>query len=431
MLSLQKPEPSLRRLEAAAWLLETVNQNKASGQRTPWRSIARPEQLPPDGHWLVWLLLAGRGFGKTRTGAELVREWKENYSRIGIIAPTTADGRDICIEGESGLRACCLTGEIEKWNRSLGEIVFSNGSQAKLFTSEEPDRLRGPQHMKLWCEELGAWKYPRNTWDMAMFGLRLGDSPQAVVTTTPRPIDVIRQLLDAPTTHVTRGTTYANRANLAPAFFEQVVSRYEGTRLGRQELNAEVLEDMPGALWKRGDIDNLRVTQHPELVRVVVAIDPSTTSKETSDEAGVVAVGKGVDGHGYVLEDATLRGSPSQWGSAAVTAYHKHKADRIVGEGNNGGEMVELVVRSVPNGNDVAYRMVMASRGKATRAEPTSANYEQGRMHHVGFFPELEDEMCNWVPGVGTSPNRVDALVWAVTELGIVPGGQGFGLGIA
>lgn len=409
------------RVLAGAWAEAMALAEKSKVK--PWRSVARPEQLLPPGDWRTWLILAGRGWGKTRTGAEAVREWKNDYPRIAIIAPTSADARDICIEGESGLRAICGPGEVEKWNRSLGELVFSNGARVKLFTSEEPDRLRGPQHMKLWADELGAWKYPRETWDMAMFGLRLGDNPQAVVTTTPRPIDVVRALLLAETTHVTRGTTYENRANLAPAFFEQIVSRYEGTRLGRQEINAELLEDVPGALWKRADIDRLRVTAAPELERIVVAIDPSTTSKETSDEAGVVAVGRGADGHGYVLADATLRGTPSQWATAAVQTYTRLQADRIIGEGNNGGEMVELVVRSVPGGEHVAYRMVMASRGKATRAEPTSANYEQGKMHHVGFFPELEDEMCNWVPGLGTSPNRVDALVWAVTELGIVPGG--------
>lgn len=397
-----------------------------AGRKPAWKRLARPEQLLPDGDWSTWLILAGRGWGKTRTGAEAVRVWKDAYPRIGIVAPTFADARDTCVEGESGLRAICSPSEIVKWNRSLGELEFRNGAQVKLFSSDEPDRLRGPQHYKLWGDELGAWKYPQDTWDMAMFGLRLGDRPQTVITTTPRPISVIRDLLKNQTTHVTRGTTYDNRANLAATFFDQIVTRYEGTRLGRQELNAEVLEDVPGALWKRSELDDHRVSEAPELIRVVTAIDPSATSGDTSDEAGIVTAGIGwcncrgePEQHGFVLADDSRRDTPQGWAGAAIDAYQRHQADRLIGEGNNGGEMVELVLRSVAKTKavEIGYSMVWASRGKWTRAEPISALYEQGKVHHVGTHPQLEDEYCTWVQGEGRSPNRLDAAVWALTEL--------------
>ena len=355
-----------------------------------------------------------------------MREWKDTSPRIGIIAPTYADARDICVEGDSGLRSICAAGEVARWNRSLGELEFSNGARCKLFSADEPERLRGPQHYKLWADELGAWKYPQATWDMAMFGLRLGDNPQAVVTTTPRPVKVIHDLLKSPTTSVQRGSTYDNRGNLAAAFFEQIVTRYEGTRLGRQELNAELLEDVPGALWQRDDIDRQRVDVAPELVRVVTAIDPSATSGDTSDEAGIVTAGLGscsckgtLELHAFVLADDSKRDTPQGWASTALDAYQHHRADRVIGEGNNGGEMVEAVVRSVAatRNLNVSYSMVWASRGKWTRAEPISALYQQGKVHHVGTLPSLEDELCTWVPGEGRSPNRLDAAVWALTEL--------------
>nr|ASV43914.1 hypothetical protein [Hot spring virus BHS1] len=334
-----------------------------------------------------------------------------------IIAPTFADARDVCVEGESGLRAVCQPGELVTWNRSIGEGEFRNGARFKVFSSEEPERLRGPQSYADWCDELCAWSYPRATWDMAQMGLRLGKHPRVVVTTTPRPNDVIRELLALPTTHVTRGTTYENRANLAPSFFNSIISRYEGTRLGRQEINAELLEDVAGALWMRDWIDRSRVSTMPELVRIVVAIDPSAGSKDSSDETGIVVVGKGIDGHGYVLGDYTLRGTPSQWASEAIAAYHRHRADRIIAEVNNGGEMVETVLRGIEGGRNIPYTAVHAADGKRTRAEPVSALYEQGKIHHVGVFVALEDEQCSWVPGEGRSPNRVDALVWAITGL--------------
>lgn len=386
-----------------------------------WRAIARPSQLPPPGAWRIWLILAGRGWGKTRTGAEWFRLQSRTVPILRIVAPTYADARDTCVEGESGLRAICGPGELVKWNRSIGEGEFSNGARFKLFSGDTPDRLRGPQSYADWYDELGAWQYQQEAWDMAMMGLRLGNDPRAVVTTTPRPTALIRSLAErnGRDVAVTRGATYENRDNLAAAFFEQIVSRYAGTRQGRQEIDAEILDDAPGALWKRMQLDKLRVSVLPELARVVVGVDPSAT--KGGDEAGVVAAGLGKDGHGYVLEDASLQGSPDQWARAAVAAYHKHGGDRLIAESNNGGEMVSLTIQTIPGAPPV--KLIHASRSKQARAEPIVALYEQGRVHHVGYFSHLEDEQCGWEPTTGApSPNRLDALVWALTELMVAPG---------
>jgi len=363
----------------------------------------------------VWLILAGRGWGKTRTGAEWFREKAQTVPMLRIIAPTYADARDVCVEGESGLKAICEPGELVKWNRSMGEGEFKNGARFKVFSGEEPERLRGPQSYADWCDELAAWQYSQATWDMAMFGLRLGENPQACVTTTPKPVQVVRDLLKAPTTHVTRGSTYDNRANLAQSFFTQIIAKYEGTRLGRQELNAELLDDTPGALWTRAMIEALRVDKAPELQRIVVAIDPAVTSTDGSDETGLVVAGLGTDGHGYVLQDASGRYTPDAWARRAMQLYHAWQADRIVYETNQGGEMVEYTLRTMEQ--TLPLRGVHASKNKQARAEPISALYEQSRMHHVGAeFAQLEDQLCNWVPG-DKSPDRLDALVWAFTEL--------------
>jgi phage terminase large subunit-like protein len=378
-----------------------------------WTAQARPNQLPPDGDWRTWLVLAGRGFGKTRTGAEWVREQIESGKcrRMILVGRTTDDVRDVMIEGESGLLTICPPWNKPTWTPSLRRIQWPSGAFALAFSADKPDILRGKQCDGAWADELAAWRRPE-TWDQLLMGLRLGNDPRVVVTTTPRPTKIIKALMADASTHLTKGTSYDNRANLAPAFFTAIIKRYEGTRLGRQELNAEVLEDAPGALWKRSNIEALRVGKAPDMTRVVVAIDPSVTT--TGDEAGIIVAGKGTDGQGYVLDDLSLQASPHGWGSQAVVAYHRYTADRIVAEVNNGGEMVELTVRTVdPN---VSYRAVHASRGKQTRAEPVAALYEQGRVHHVGALPELEDEMCQWETGAA-SPNRMDALVWALTEL--------------
>ena len=395
-----------------------------------WRFFARPSQLPPDGDWQTWLILAGRGFGKTRTGSEWVREQvRQGVSRIALVAPTASDARDVMVEGESGLLSVCWAGDRTYAGEIVGRpsyepskrrLTWANGAMATLFSAEEPERLRGPQHEVMWADELAAWKYLRETWDMAMFGLRLGTRPRICITTTPKPLPVLREIVKDPRTVITRGSTVDNAQNLAPAFLQAIRDKYEGTRLGRQELNAEVLDDVPGALFTREMIDKALVRAAPDLVRVVVAVDPSGTKGESDkgDSIGIVVAGKGTDGNAYVLADRTCKLSPDGWGKRVVAAYHEFNADRIVAERNFGGAMVEHVIRTVEP--RAAYREVTASRGKIARAEPVAALYEQSKVKHVGGFSELEDQMCALTPdgflGDG-SPDRADALVWAITEL--------------
>lgn len=382
--------------------------------RYDWQQQARPSQRQPEGSWRTWLILAGRGFGKTRTGNETVRakiecgEWK----RVALVAPTAADARDVMVEGESGMLSVCPPSFRPLYEPSKRRLTWPNGALATLYSADEPERLRGPQHDGAWCDELAAWRRPE-AWDMLMFGLRIGPDPQVIVTTTPKPTKIIKSLRAAATTVVTVGTTYENRDNLAPAFFEQIVKRYEGTRLGRQELEAEVLEDNPGALWTRSMIEESRVTDKPPLERVVVGVDPAVTNEEGSAETGIVVAGMLGDQF-YVLDDRSLRASPRTWASKAVMAYHSFSCDRIVGEVNNGGDMIEETIKNVDDG--VSFKKVTATRGKHLRAEPIAALYEQNRVHHVGAFPELEDQMVEWEPGM-ESPDRLDALVWALTEL--------------
>jgi phage terminase large subunit-like protein len=331
------------------------------------------------------------------------------------------------VMGESGLLAVAPPWRRPRHEPSKRRLVWPNGAIATLYSADEPERLRGPQHDAAWCDELGSWRYPE-AWDMLMFGLRLGVDPRVVVTTTPRPIDMIRELVADPKVAVTRGVTAENRANLAPNFLAQIVRKYQGTRLGRQELEAEILEDLPGALWSRGMIEGTRKRTSPDLVRVVVAIDPAVSSGENADETGIIAAGKDDSGHGWVLADASGRYQPAEWARIAIATYRAHAADRIVAEVNNGGEMVEATLRMIdPN---IPFAAVRASRGKATRAEPVAALYEQGRIHHLGAFPQLEDQMCGFARNSresldprssGPSPDRVDALVWAMTDLFVAP----------
>lgn len=392
-----------------------------------WQFWARPNQLPPAGSWLTWLVLAGRGFGKTRCGSEWVRSVAcgqtplaaGTHRRIAIVAETAADARDVMVEGESGILSVHPPDFRPLYEPSKRRLTWPNGAVATLYNAVEPDQLRGPQHDAAVCDELAKWRYARETWDQLQFGLRLGH-PRQVVTTTPRPIPLLKEIIAAPNTAVTRGSTFDNRANLAPAFLAEVTRRYEGTRLGRQELNAEILDDLPGALWTREVIDKARVRQAPDLQRIVVAIDPSGTGGDSDDgdSIGIVIAGKGVDGRGYVLADRTCKLSPDGWGRRAVAAYREFKADRIIAERNFGGAMVEHVIRTVDR--SVSYKEVVASRGKVARAEPVAALYEQGRVSHVGALPELEDQLCLMLPdgyaGEG-SPDRADALVWALSEL--------------
>lgn len=389
---------------------------------------ARPEQHPPDGDWSTWLIQSGRGWGKTRTGAEWLAEHALSTaaSRWAIVAATFPDGRDTCVEGESGLLAVLRRRRPDvdwdsRWNRSLGEIELPNRSRVKLFTAEKPARLRGPQHHGAWCDEAAAWMNAVETWDQLAFGLRLGDRPRVVVTTTPQPTRLIRRLVDEETTTVTRGSTFDNAANLPASRLDELRRQYEGTRIGRQELYGELLTDTPGALWTVGGVDAHRVTAAPALQRVVVAIDPAVTSGEDSDATGIIAAALGVDGEYYVLADRTCRDSPDAWARVAVDLYDELAGDRIVAEVNNGGDLVATVLRAVDP--SVPVRTVHASRGKRMRAEPVAALYEQGRVHHVGGLPELEDQMTTWTPASADSPDRLDALVWAITDLaGLSPG---------
>ena len=394
-----------------------------------WREgKGRESQLPPPGPWRVWLLLAGRGFGKTRAGAEWVREQvKEGRaSRIALVAPTAADARDVMIEGESGILSVTPDRARPLYEPSKRRITWSNGAIATVYSAEEPERLRGPQHDAAWCDELAAWRHDE-AWDMLLFGLRLGLDPRAVVTTTPKPRRLIRDLLADRGVAVTRGTSFANRENLAPVFFEAILKRYQGTRLGRQELLAEMLDDVPGAMWSRAAIERHSVPVAPDLVRIVVAIDPAVSSGEDADETGIVVAGVDRDNHAYVLDDLSGRHAPHEWARRAIAAYKGHNADRIVAEANNGGDLVEATLRVIDA--SVSFRAVHASRGKTMRAEPVAALYEQGRVHHVGHLTALEDQLCDFTGKPerkpGTSPDRVDALVWAITDLLIAQSGTG------
>ncbi len=391
-----------------------------------WNFHARADQLPPPGDWRGWLYLAGRGAGKTRSGAEWVRsKIKQGARRVGMIAPTTRDARTVMIEGDSGMLSVCWDKDADDrgnhmgrpvWHSTKGHLSWANGAIATVYTAEEPERLRGPQHDFLWGDELAAWFYAQETWDMAMLGLRLGAAPQFMVSTTPKPIPLVRELVKSPQVVITRASTYDNRANLAKSFISQIITKYEGTRLGRQELLAEVIDEVEGALWSRAMLDSALVVSAPELKRVVVAIDPAITSAATSNLTGIVVAGLGHDNNGYVLKDASGQYSPGDWAARAIALYDEFEADRIVAEGNQGGDMVRHTLQSA-RGN-VPITIVHASRGKQARAEPIAALYEQGRVKHVGAFPELDDQLATWEPLSGqASPDRLDALVWALTNL--------------
>lgn len=364
--------------------------------------------------------MAGRGFGKTRLGAEWLasKAILNDGIRCAIVARTFQDVRQVCVEGVSGILAILNEYDaVETWNKSNGIIELKNGSIIQTFSADTPDSLRGPQFHYAWTDELAAWQY-EDTWNQLQFGLRLGEHPQTVITTTPRPTKLIKELIKRDTTTVTRGSTFDNAENLSATALMELQAKYGGTRLGQQELYGAILDDNPGALWRRASIDAARITPEsaPTFTRVVVGVDPAVTSGEDSDSTGIVVAGMTPDGHYYVIEDSTIKASPQEWASAAVKMYEKYKADRIVAETNNGGDLVIHLLQQVSP--TVSTKKVTATRGKALRAEPIAALYEQGRVHHVGYFTELEDEMCEYEPGVTkNSPDRMDALVWALTEL--------------
>lgn len=419
---------------------ESLTDETAAELLKDWWFMARDEQLPPVGDWAYWMYLAGRGAGKTRTGAEWTRDQiKQGFNRGGLIAPTAADARDVMIEGESGLLACCSKNDYRYDGVFLGKPVYEpskrrvtweNGQMVTLFSADEPERLRGPQHEFIWADEIVAWRRPE-TWDLALFGLRLGTSPRAFISTTPKPKKMILDLMEDTSTVLTRGSTYSNRSNLAKQFFQKIVTKFEGTRLGQQELMGVVLKEAEGALWTRKMIDQTRVMGLPNsndffFVRIVVGVDPAITAKQESDENGIVVVGLGSDGHSYVLADYSLTALPGKWASEAVRAASTWQADAIVAEGNQGGEMVrhtiagalsEWNLKNPHKKQHPPVQVVHASRGKQARAEPISALHEQGKVHFVGaHMQDLEDQLCTWEPLSGDkSPDRLDAFVWAVT----------------
>ncbi len=420
---MQSPAEQLASLSEAdrAEFLAALSPKQAEALFYDWRGFhARPEQVAPDGDWYIWLAMAGRGFGKTRLGSEWIRERVARGARnIALIAETAADARDVLVEGVSGVLAIYPKADRPMYEPSKRRLTWPNGAVATLFNATEPDQLRGPQFDTAWCDELAKWRYARETWDMLQFGMRLGDDPRVCVTTTPRPIELVKSIVAGREgkVHVTRGKTTDNAANLAKTFLDRIVEKYQGTRLGRQELDAEILGDLPGALWSMASLDAYRLQTAPQMGRIVVAVDPAVTNTENSDDHGIIVAGLS-DQRGIVLEDASMSGSPNEWARRAVSLYRSWQADAIVVEVNQGGDMVANTIRTIdPN---VKIREVRASRGKHVRAEPIAALYEQGRASHVGSFPELENQMTQMTTegfqGDG-SPDRVDALVWAMSDL--------------
>jgi len=397
---------------------------------------ALPHQLPPEGDWRTWVVLGGRGAGKTRAGAEWVRAQIEGprpldpgrSRRVALVGETVDQVREVMIFGDSGLMACSPPDRRPRWEATRRRLAWPNGAVAQVFSAHDPESLRGPQFDAAWADELAKWKKAEETWDMLQFGLRLGISPRQCITTTPRNVGVLRSILALPTTVVTHAPTEANRANLAASFLEAVRTRYAGTRLERQELDGVLLEEAEGALWPLAVIEAARIDRAPELDRVVVAVDPPVTGHGGSDECGIMVVGVQSKGppqewRAVVLADASLAGvAPTVWAQAAIDAMERFGADRLVAEVNQGGDLVETVIRQLDP--LVPFRAVRASRGKAARAEPVAALYEQGRIKHLPGLAVLEDQMCRMTShgyeGRG-SPDRVDALVWAIHELMIAP----------
>ena len=426
--------------EAFYEYLQTLPDQLVEDMLYDWRSWARPEQIEPLGPWSIWLYLAGRGSGKTRTGAEWIKESVEKGDArfIALVSQSAADARDVMVEGESGILSVYPDKKKPKYEPSKRRIVWPNGAQATIYTAEDPDQLRGPNHDTAWADEIAAFRHLDDLWSNLMLGLRLGKS-RCFVSTTPRAIPFIKALIvrsmnldpnvelksveNFPEDRirdvfVTKGKTYDNKENLSQTFLNQIITQYEGTRLGRQELLAEILQDVEGALWNRQVLDANRVSEGEikleDLTRIIVSIDPTVATVENATETGIVVMGKHKNGHGYMIADRSLVASPDGWAKAAVAAYHGYSADRIIAEKNNGGEMITLTIRTVDD--KIPVSLVWASRGKLTRAEPVAALDEQHKLHLVGTYPKLEDELCTY-DGEGDSPNRLDAYVWAATEL--------------
>jgi len=416
-------------------VLSKLDPKKAEELRYTWRFWARPQQIAPEGVWNTWFINAGRGFGKTRAGVEWVREKiKEGHKRVAVIAATNGDLEKVVVRGESGFLNCCWSGDkthsgaylgLPEWSPTKRTLTWANGASVTLFSAEEPDRLRGPQFSALWADELAAWNKDRETWDMAQFGLRLGKHPQVCVTTTPRPTKLVRDILKNPKSVVTYGSTFDNSVNLAPTFIQAVKDQYEGTRLGRQELYAEIMDEASGALWTRELLSRCEVEGVDDpvafaktLARVVISVDPAVTSNAESDMTGIIVAGIDLNGCSYILEDATDRYTPEGWATRAIALYNLYEADKIVAERNQGGDMVRSTLHTVDE--TVPVKLVHASRGKFARAEPVSSLYERGKVKHLRGLDALEDQLVQWEPlGSIGSPDRLDAMVWAVTELAL------------
>jgi phage terminase large subunit-like protein len=384
-----------------------------------WRKTARESQLPPPGDWRIWLILAGRGFGKTRTGAETLRQWIRDgiCKRLALISETEVDARKVMVEGASGLLTVHHPKEKPIYEPSKRQLIWPNGAIASCFSAEAYEQLRGPQFDGASVDELAKFKNAQKVWDQLMFCLRLGNNPRVIVTTTPRPTPLIKNLLIDPDVFVTKGSTFENEKNLAKPFLNYLRKHYEKTWLGRQEIYADVIEEKEGSLWTPQLLERAcKGYQQSPLVRLVIAIDPAVSNKENSDETGIIAAGLTENGFGVVLEDLSMKGSAHHWIQRAIAAYHRLKADRIVAEVNMGGDLVEQLIRS--HDATVSYKAVRATRGKAIRAEPIAALYERGQIWHAQHFDKLEDQLCSYVPGEsGKSPDRMDALVWAMTDL--------------
>ena len=412
-------------------LLTQLGPDKAKELKHTWPFWARTEQLPPEGSWNTWVILAGRGFGKTRSGAEWIREQvKQGRKRLAFVAPTNSDIRKVMVEGESGVMNISWEGDKTyrggkmgkpEWSPTNRQIKWENGATVDAFSAEDPERLRGPQFEAAWCDELAAWNNQQAAWDMLQFCLRLGKHPQVMITTTPKPTKLLRSIIANPKTVITRGSTFDNSANLAGPYLEAVRVAYEGTRLGRQELYAEILDEASGALWNRTLLASCEVDKAdiPEqLQRIVVAIDPAVSSNAESDMTGIIVAGIDINGIAYVLADHTGRYTPQQWASTAISLYRDYEADRIVAEKNQGGDMVRHTLHT--EDETVPVRLVHASRGKMARAEPVSALYEQNKVRHIKGLNDLEDQLVQWEPlGSIGSPDRLDALVWAITDLSL------------
>ena len=410
--------------------LKKVEPEEALRLMYDWKFWARPNQLAPEpdqpcmskacdcnGNWRTWLILAGRGWGKTRAGAEWVNEQvrEKRYGRFHLVGATASDVRDIMVEGPSGVIPISHPDERPQYRPTKRAVEWPNGARALCFSAEEFERLRGEQCEAAWADELAAWRYDE-AWTQLMLGLRLGMDPRVIVTTTPRPTSRIKKLMTSKSTHLTHGITWENVDNLAATFTDEITREYEGQLIGRQELYAEILSDAEGALWKRELLEKTRIedaSRVPAFKRIVIAIDPAVSMRAESSETGIIVCGQGVDDHAYVIEDLSGRYRVEDWARVAVKAYYRHEADRIIAEKNMGGDMVETTIRVVDE--SVPIKLVHASRGKYTRAEPIAAAYERGVVHHIGYYDKLEEQMCMWVPG-DPSPDRLDALVWGMTE---------------